>query len=160
MPASPRHWGNDRNQVRPDSSSRRRNSLSTCLARVHNDHRNLRFRIPGKLAASTRNFSAAAGKASVGTCLKCPSQSFVWYRFIHSILRRIADAVGVISREARRICRGARKTRRNLPADVDRVRLLESVAGKWDGAMQFLPTELAGVVVIEPRVFEDERGFF
>src|SRR6516225_10212516 len=26
--------------------------------------------------------------------------------------------------------------------------------------MQFLPTELAGVVVIEPRVFEDERGFF
>ncbi|MGE5193851.1 MAG: dTDP-4-dehydrorhamnose 3,5-epimerase [Deltaproteobacteria bacterium] len=26
--------------------------------------------------------------------------------------------------------------------------------------MQFLPTELAGVVVIEPKVFEDERGFF
>ncbi len=26
--------------------------------------------------------------------------------------------------------------------------------------MQFLPTELCGVVVIEPTVFEDERGFF
>lgn len=26
--------------------------------------------------------------------------------------------------------------------------------------MQFLTTELAGVVVIEPKVFEDERGFF
>src|ERR1051326_1029997 len=26
--------------------------------------------------------------------------------------------------------------------------------------MQFLPTELAGVVVIAPRVFDDERGFF
>jgi dTDP-4-dehydrorhamnose 3,5-epimerase len=26
--------------------------------------------------------------------------------------------------------------------------------------MQFLPTELAGIVVIEPNVFEDERGFF
>jgi dTDP-4-dehydrorhamnose 3,5-epimerase len=26
--------------------------------------------------------------------------------------------------------------------------------------MQFLPTELSGVVVIEPKVFEDERGFF
>jgi dTDP-4-dehydrorhamnose 3,5-epimerase len=26
--------------------------------------------------------------------------------------------------------------------------------------MQFLPTELAGVVVVEPRVFEDDRGFF
>src|SRR5258708_5525074 len=26
--------------------------------------------------------------------------------------------------------------------------------------MQFLPTELAGVVVIEPKVFEDDRGFF
>ncbi|HLJ11915.1 MAG TPA: dTDP-4-dehydrorhamnose 3,5-epimerase [Planctomycetaceae bacterium] len=26
--------------------------------------------------------------------------------------------------------------------------------------MQFLPTELAGVVLIEPRVFEDARGFF
>lgn len=26
--------------------------------------------------------------------------------------------------------------------------------------MQFIPTELAGVVVIEPKVFEDERGFF
>jgi dTDP-4-dehydrorhamnose 3,5-epimerase len=26
--------------------------------------------------------------------------------------------------------------------------------------MQFLPTELAGVVVIEPKAYEDERGFF
>jgi dTDP-4-dehydrorhamnose 3,5-epimerase len=26
--------------------------------------------------------------------------------------------------------------------------------------MQFLPTELPGVVVIEPKVFEDDRGFF
>ena len=26
--------------------------------------------------------------------------------------------------------------------------------------MQFLPTELPGVVIIEPKVFEDERGFF
>jgi dTDP-4-dehydrorhamnose 3,5-epimerase len=26
--------------------------------------------------------------------------------------------------------------------------------------MQFLPTELAGLIVIEPQVFEDERGFF
>lgn len=26
--------------------------------------------------------------------------------------------------------------------------------------MQFVPTELAGVIVIEPKVFEDERGFF
>ena len=26
--------------------------------------------------------------------------------------------------------------------------------------MRFIPTELAGVVVIEPTVFEDERGFF
>ena len=26
--------------------------------------------------------------------------------------------------------------------------------------MQFLPTALAGVVVIEPKVFEDDRGFF
>jgi dTDP-4-dehydrorhamnose 3,5-epimerase len=26
--------------------------------------------------------------------------------------------------------------------------------------MQFLPTELAGVIVIEPRAFEDERGYF
>ncbi len=26
--------------------------------------------------------------------------------------------------------------------------------------MQFLTTELAGIVIIEPKVFEDERGFF
>jgi dTDP-4-dehydrorhamnose 3,5-epimerase len=26
--------------------------------------------------------------------------------------------------------------------------------------MQFLPTKLAGVIVVEPKVFEDERGFF
>jgi dTDP-4-dehydrorhamnose 3,5-epimerase len=26
--------------------------------------------------------------------------------------------------------------------------------------MQFLKTELAGIVVVEPKVFEDERGFF
>jgi dTDP-4-dehydrorhamnose 3,5-epimerase len=26
--------------------------------------------------------------------------------------------------------------------------------------MQFVPTELAGVIVIEPKVFADERGFF
>src|SRR5262245_58277680 len=26
--------------------------------------------------------------------------------------------------------------------------------------MQFIATEIAGVVVIEPKVFEDERGFF
>jgi dTDP-4-dehydrorhamnose 3,5-epimerase len=26
--------------------------------------------------------------------------------------------------------------------------------------MQFIPTELPGVVIVEPKVFEDERGFF
>jgi len=26
--------------------------------------------------------------------------------------------------------------------------------------MQFIPTEIAGVVIVEPKVFEDDRGFF
>ncbi len=34
------------------------------------------------------------------------------------------------------------------------------VASARYNGMQFLPTTLTGVVVIEPTVFEDDRGFF